>query len=149
LGVINTAGFGILFGFALLRTHDLWLPIGIHSAGTPHYPGSGWTQWTYNQSDKVSTGMDDWKPLERRRLRTRSESFASAILVILFVLVWRIPVRRGSTYLLDAEPDPNLWPDTPDFNDADSASRRVAASAGVLHPADKLTDDEKIGLVAT
>jgi uncharacterized protein len=30
LSTMNTAGFGIVFGFALLRSHDLWLPLGIH-----------------------------------------------------------------------------------------------------------------------
>jgi hypothetical protein len=30
LSMANTAGFGILFGVALLRSHDLWLPIGFH-----------------------------------------------------------------------------------------------------------------------
>ena len=26
----NTAGFGILFGYAYLRSRDLWLPMGLH-----------------------------------------------------------------------------------------------------------------------
>jgi len=30
LALINTAGFGALFGYAFLRSHDLWLPIGLH-----------------------------------------------------------------------------------------------------------------------
>src|SRR5262249_29421578 len=30
LGVANTAGFGMLFGYAYLRSRDLWLPIGLH-----------------------------------------------------------------------------------------------------------------------
>jgi membrane protease YdiL (CAAX protease family) len=30
LGVINTIGFGIVLGFAVARSRDLWLPIGIH-----------------------------------------------------------------------------------------------------------------------
>jgi Predicted metal-dependent membrane protease len=30
LGVINTAGFGVVLGFAVARSGDLWLPIGIH-----------------------------------------------------------------------------------------------------------------------
>lgn len=30
LGMINTAGFGVLFGYAFLRSRDLWLPIGLH-----------------------------------------------------------------------------------------------------------------------
>jgi membrane protease YdiL (CAAX protease family) len=29
-GTANTAGFGILFGYAYYRTRDLWLPIGLH-----------------------------------------------------------------------------------------------------------------------
>jgi uncharacterized protein len=30
LGVLNTIVWGILLGFAFLRSHDLWLPIGLH-----------------------------------------------------------------------------------------------------------------------
>ena len=30
LGLANTAGFGVLFGYAFLRSRDLWLPIGLH-----------------------------------------------------------------------------------------------------------------------
>ncbi|MBV9084589.1 MAG: CPBP family intramembrane metalloprotease [Acidobacteriaceae bacterium] len=30
LGVVNTILWGILLGFAFLRSHDLWLPIGLH-----------------------------------------------------------------------------------------------------------------------
>ena len=30
LSVLNTAGFGILFGYAFLRSGDMWLPIGLH-----------------------------------------------------------------------------------------------------------------------
>ena len=30
LGVVNTVLWGILLGFAFLRSHDLWLPIGMH-----------------------------------------------------------------------------------------------------------------------
>jgi uncharacterized protein len=30
LGVLNTVLWGVLFGFAFLRSHDLWLPIGLH-----------------------------------------------------------------------------------------------------------------------
>ncbi|MCU1294314.1 MAG: family intrarane metalloprotease [Bryobacterales bacterium] len=30
LGIVNTILWGILFGYAFLRSHDLWLPIGLH-----------------------------------------------------------------------------------------------------------------------
>ena len=30
LGLVNTAGFGMLFGYAFWRSRDLWLPFGLH-----------------------------------------------------------------------------------------------------------------------
>src|SRR5208283_2897752 len=30
LGIANTAGFGILFGYAFVRSRDLWLQAGFH-----------------------------------------------------------------------------------------------------------------------
>ena len=30
LALVNTGGFGVLFGYAYLRSRDLWLPIGLH-----------------------------------------------------------------------------------------------------------------------
>ncbi len=30
ISLMNTAGFGILFGYAFLRSKDLWLPVGLH-----------------------------------------------------------------------------------------------------------------------
>lgn len=30
LGIVNTILWGVLFGYAFLRSHDLWLPIGLH-----------------------------------------------------------------------------------------------------------------------
>ncbi len=29
-GIVNTIGFGILFGYAFLRSHDIWFPLGLH-----------------------------------------------------------------------------------------------------------------------
>jgi uncharacterized protein len=30
LGIINTVGFGVVIGYAFIRSGDLWLPIGVH-----------------------------------------------------------------------------------------------------------------------
>jgi membrane protease YdiL (CAAX protease family) len=30
LGIINTVGFGVVLGYAFIRSGDLWLPIGLH-----------------------------------------------------------------------------------------------------------------------
>jgi len=109
LGVVNTAGFGILFGLALVRTHDLWLPIGIHFGWNATLPWlgvelSGLTIRVTRYQLVWTTG-NLWSG---GAYGPEASPLASAILVILFVLVWRIPVRRGSTFLLDAESDPEL-----------------------------------------
>jgi membrane protease YdiL (CAAX protease family) len=30
LGIVNTVGFGVVLGYAFIRSGDLWLPIGVH-----------------------------------------------------------------------------------------------------------------------
>jgi len=104
LGIVNTAGFGVLFGTALLRTHDLWLPIGMHFGWNAALPFlgvelSGFTikvagyQLIWNTGDLWSGGS--YGP--------EASLLASAVLVVLFVAVWKIPVRKGWAYLIDQE----------------------------------------------
>jgi len=105
LGVLNTAGFGVLFGFALLRTHDLWLPIGMHFGWNATLPFlgvelSGLTIRVTRYRLIWTTG-DLWSG---GAYGPEASLLASGVLVVLFVVVWRVPVRRGSTYLLDSEP---------------------------------------------
>jgi membrane protease YdiL (CAAX protease family) len=109
LSVANTAGFGILFGFALMRTHDLWLPIGLHFGWNATLPLlgedlSGFTiqvvgyRVIWNAGPLWSGGT--YGP--------EASLLASLILLILFVVVWKLPVRRGSAYLLDAPREESL-----------------------------------------
>jgi membrane protease YdiL (CAAX protease family) len=105
LGVLNTAGFGVLFGFALLRTHELWLPIGMHFGWNATLPFlgvelSGLTIRVTRYRLIWTTG-DLWSG---GAYGPEASLLASGVLVILFVVVWRVPMRRGSTYLLDSEP---------------------------------------------
>ncbi len=104
LSIANTAGFGILFGFALIRSHDLWLPIGLHFGWNATLPFlgvelSGFTiQVTgYRLVWKVG---DLWSG---GTYGPEASILASAVLVILFAIVWKLPVRRGVAYLLDSE----------------------------------------------
>ena len=106
LSTVNTAGFGILFGFALLRSHDLWLPIGIHfgwNAALPFLgvPLSGFTikvteyQLVWKAGDLWSGGT--YGP--------EASLLASFVLLAMTVAVWRMPVRKGWAWLLDGEQD--------------------------------------------
>ena len=104
LSIANTAGFGVLFGFALLRTHDLWLPIGLHFGWNAALPLlgtklSGFTiqvtgyRLVWKNSDLWSGG--DYGP--------EASLLATAVLVILAAVVWKMPVVRSTAYLLDPE----------------------------------------------
>lgn len=106
LSMANTAGFGILFGFALLRSHDLWLPIGIHFGWNATLPFlgvelSGFTiqlvgyRLVWKAGDLWSGGS--YGP--------EASLLATVVLLVLFAVVARIPVKRGVAYLLDPEPE--------------------------------------------
>jgi len=97
-----TAGFGILFGYAYLRSRDLWLPIGLHFGWNFTLPlfgvnmsglrirvtgyemswtaGNLWSGGEYGPEGSVLTVL---------------------VLVALFVYVWKIPVRRQISPLTD------------------------------------------------
>ena len=99
----NTALFGILFGVALLRSHDLWLPIGLHFGWNCALPFlgvevSGLTiriagyELVWKSGKLWSGGM--YGP--------EASVLTSAVLLILFLVVWKLPVRKGRAWLLDA-----------------------------------------------
>jgi uncharacterized protein len=104
LALANTAGFGILFGFALLRSHDLWLPIGFHFGWNATLPFlgvelSGFTiqvvgyRLVWKAGDLWSGGA--YGP--------EASLLATGVLIILFAVTLKVPVRRGVAYLLDGE----------------------------------------------
>ncbi|MGA2711464.1 MAG: type II CAAX endopeptidase family protein [Bryobacteraceae bacterium] len=104
LSTINTAGFGVLFGVALLRSHDLWLPLGIHFGWNATLPLlgvslSGFTirvteyQLVWKAGDLWSGGA--YGP--------EASLLASFVLLILFAVVWKMPVRKGEAWLLDSD----------------------------------------------
>jgi membrane protease YdiL (CAAX protease family) len=103
LSTINTAGFGILFGFALLRSHDLWLPMGLHFGWNATLPFlgvalSGFTirvtgyQLVWKAGDLWSGGI--YGP--------EASLPATLILMVLFAVLWKLPVRRSEAFLLDS-----------------------------------------------
>jgi len=106
LSMANTAGFGILFGVALLRSHDLWLPLGLHFGWNAALPFlgvelSGFTIQVVGYRLAWKTG-NLWSG---GNYGPEASLLASVVLLVLFAVVLKVPVRRGVAYLLDPEPE--------------------------------------------
>jgi CAAX protease family protein len=102
LGLANTAGFGVLFGYAFLRSHDLWLPIGLHFGWNFTLPlfgvnVSGLTIRETGYSMEWSAGTlwsgGGYGP--------EGSILTSLVLLLLFAFLWRAPIRRQPSALLD------------------------------------------------
>jgi membrane protease YdiL (CAAX protease family) len=98
----NTAGFGILFGYAYLRSRDLWLPMGLHFGWNFTLPlfgvnvsglrmkvtgyemswtaGSLWSGGVYGPEASILT---------------------SVVLIALFIYLYKAPIRRQVSPLTD------------------------------------------------
>jgi uncharacterized protein len=107
LGLANTAGFGILFGYAFLRSHDIWLPIGLHfgwnfalslfgvnvsglavrlTQYSVHWSAAGiWSGGSYGPEASILT---------------------SAVLFLLGAYLWKAPIRRQTSTLIDGPAAP-------------------------------------------
>jgi membrane protease YdiL (CAAX protease family) len=102
LGLANTAGFGILFGYAFLRSHDIWLPIGLHFGWNFTLPLFGvnvsgltirLTGFTMRWSAGTLWSGGEYGP--------EGSILTSAVLFLLFAYLWKAPIRRQPSALLD------------------------------------------------
>jgi membrane protease YdiL (CAAX protease family) len=102
LGLANTAGFGILFGYAFLRSYDLWLPIGLHFGWNVTLPlfgvnvsglKIGVTGYTLEWTAGSLWSGGEYGP--------EASILTSAAMLILFAYLWKAPIRRQSAVLLD------------------------------------------------
>jgi hypothetical protein len=102
LGIANTAGFGVLFGYAYLRSRDLWLPIGLHFGWNLTFPLFG-----VNLSGlriKVTGYEMSWTagPLwSGGEYGPEASVLTSAVLAVLFLYVWKMPIKRQPSPLTD------------------------------------------------
>ena len=102
LGLINTAGFGVLFGYAFLRSRDLWLPFGLHFGWNFTLPFFG----TSLSGIKMGvTGYElQWSagPLwSGGAYGPEGSVLTSGVLVALFVFLRKAPIRLQPNLLLD------------------------------------------------
>jgi membrane protease YdiL (CAAX protease family) len=114
LGIANTAGFGILFGIAFLRSHDLWLPIGLHFGWNFTLPMFG-----VNLSGITikPTGLEIlWKagPLwSGGDYGPEASVLTSFVIILLAIYLWKAPIKRQYAPVYDSVSTPDSPPDLP------------------------------------
>jgi membrane protease YdiL (CAAX protease family) len=102
LAIANTAGFGILFGYAFLRSGDLWLPIGLHFGWNFTLPIfgvniSGFTMGFTNYAIEWTAG-----PLwSGGDYGVEGSLLTSGVLLVLSAFVWRAPVLRQRIAIIE------------------------------------------------
>jgi membrane protease YdiL (CAAX protease family) len=106
LGLVNTAGFGMLFGYAFWRSRDLWLPFGLHFGWNFTLPFFG----TSLSGVKMGvTGYElQWKAGELWSggdYGPEASIQTSVVLLALFLFLWKAPIRPQSNLLLDEPAD--------------------------------------------
>ncbi|HEY1339798.1 MAG TPA: CPBP family intramembrane glutamic endopeptidase [Bryobacteraceae bacterium] len=101
-GIANTAGFGILFGYAYLRSRDLWLPIGLHLGWNFTLPLFGANVSGFRM--KVTGYEMAWNagPLwSGGAYGPEASLLTSAVLFLLAVFLWKVPIHRQPSPLTD------------------------------------------------
>lgn len=126
---LNTVLFGILFGVGVLRTHELWLPIGIHFGWNLTLPFAGSTlsgltirvtgyEWKWNTGDLLGSNLNGSGNLywSGGAYGPEASILTTAVIGLLLLVLWKLPLNRECAWLLDApagEPLSAVQPDTP------------------------------------
>lgn len=102
LAALNTAGFGMLFGAALLRTRDLALPVGMHFGWNLTLPFLG------VQLSGITIKVADYRLIWNAGDLWSGGNYgpeaglpATAVVLLLGAAVWFLPLSTGRAVLLD------------------------------------------------
>jgi uncharacterized protein len=102
LALANTAGFGVAFGYAFLRSRDLWLPIGLHFGWNFTLPVFGVNvsglKMNMTGHELVWSAGKLWSG---GSYGPEGSVLTSAVMVALFLYLWKAPIRRQTAPLLD------------------------------------------------
>jgi uncharacterized protein len=94
-GMANTAGFGVVFGYAYYRTRDLWLPIGLHFGWNLTLPLFGVNlsglRMNVTGSEMSWTAGFLWSG---GAYGPEASLLTSAVVVLLLFFIWKVPVHR-------------------------------------------------------
>lgn len=102
LGLLNTVGFGILFGYAFWRSRDLWFPFGLHFGWNFTLPLFG------ADVSGIKLGVTGYQPQWNAsplwsggEYGPEASVLTSAVLLVLFAFIWKAPIRPQPNLLLD------------------------------------------------
>jgi len=94
-GIANTAAFGVVFGYAYVRSRDLWLPIGLHFGWNLTLPLFGVNlsglRMNVTGSEMSWTAGVLWSG---GAYGPEAGLPASVVVVLLLVFLWKAPVRQ-------------------------------------------------------
>ena len=106
LGLANTAGFGILFGYAYWRSRDLWVPIGLHFGWNFTLPlfglnvsgiKMGMTGFTLEWTAGRLWSGGEYGP--------EASVLTSAVMFLLLLFLWKAAICRQPSPMLDPPPE--------------------------------------------
>jgi membrane protease YdiL (CAAX protease family) len=107
IGIANTAGFGILFGYAFVRSRDLWLPAGLHFGWNVTLPLFGVNvsglRMKVTGHDMVWSAGNLWSGGE---YGPEASLLTSFMMIVLAVYLWKAPIRRQPSPLTDPPAEP-------------------------------------------
>jgi uncharacterized protein len=115
-GIANTAGFGMLFGYAYVRSRDLWLPIGLHFGWNFTLPLFGANLSGIKIINEVTghrmvwTAGDVWSGGE---YGPEASVLTTGVLLVLFAFLWKAPIRRQYSPLTDPPKETVCEPSRP------------------------------------
>lgn len=102
IGIANTAGFGILFGYAYWRSRDLWLPFGLHLGWNFTLPLFGvplsGLRMNVTGHEMSWTAGALWSGGE---YGPEASVLTSGVLLLLCLYLWKVPIRRQPSPLTD------------------------------------------------
>jgi membrane protease YdiL (CAAX protease family) len=106
LGLVNTFGFGVVLGYAVVRTGDLWTAIGLHFGWNWVLPLcgvnlSGFTMGVTGFAMGWKVG-DLWSG---GQYGPEGSILTCGVIVALLVYLHNAPVQKQETFLLEARPE--------------------------------------------
>lgn len=113
-GLVNTGAFGILFGYAYLRSRDLWLPIGLHMGWNFTLPLFGVnlsglrmkvTGYEMSWTAGALWSGGDYGP--------EASILTSVVVLLLFGFLWKAPIRRQFSPITDPPAESALCEPSP------------------------------------
>jgi len=115
-GIANTAGFGVLFGYAYVRSRDLWLPIGLHFGWNLALPLFGANLSGIKIINEITGHRMEWTAGQLwsgGEYGPEASVLTTGVLLIVFVFLWKAPIRRQRSPLTDPPEETVCEPSRP------------------------------------